>query len=401
MSRSTTRSPISSRIATVRCLRSMALASLLIAPRVSAQSVVASRERGALAEPAAAPRPANRDSASTAAKAARATIATSLGVGSVSVGGEIQMGYVDGWAVSEHAFRIRRINLRLLGALSPRLSWTLQADAAKALGLRSRSATVNGERVLVDESVNQGSRTLQDAYLTYSWRPWLTAVAGQSVLPFTFEGSAAPATYESIDQAMFISDRARGGGVAAVRDVGLALGSAPGTRWFYRVGLYNSSGDQQNTTDANSQKSVVGRVTAAPWPWLRVGASGVYGGTPTAERARRDRAAVELHLRLHTLAVRVEAVDVRDSVSRSGGYAQLMWKLPAKSELLARWDSWDPDRHDDTRAASVRAQEATVGASRQLEQNAVKVQVNVARRWYAQPLLPVRTSLGAQVQVAW
>lgn len=344
--------------------------------------------------------PAAPRAAAPAASTARA-VTPAFGLGSLTIGGEVQVWYVGESGASQNTFRLRRADIRLAGKASGDLSWLIQLDAAKALSVNSQFTEVNGQRMLAKQSVNQASRMLQDASITFTRNNHFAVTAGQFLLPFTLEGSTAVARYETIDQAMFISDRARGGGVAAVRDVGV-MASGEWARVLYRVGVFNSSGDEQNTIDSDVQKVVISRVVLRPAPGWDIGASGVYGGEPTLDRARRDRFAVELQYRRHGTLLRGEYVRANDhALQREGWYLHSTVAVSHGLELVGRVDMWDPDRRSEATSASATAHEYLAGLTTTLEGGALKLQLNLSRRQFARNVVPRRDGVAAMAQVAW
>ncbi len=327
-------------------------------------------------------------------------VATAAGIGSLTIGGEIQVWYTSGSGGLDNTFRVRRADVRLAGTLSPRVSWLLQVDAAKSLSLRTAAATSDGSHA--EPAVSQASRMLQDASVTLTYSPKLALTAGQFLLPFTREGTTVVAQYATVEQSMFIADRARGGGVAAVRDLGVMISGKAGTRVQYKIGVFNSSGDLQNATDGDTQKAVVGRVTMHPRQHWDIGASVVYGGAPAGDRVRRDRQAVEAQYSRPAVTLRGEAVRVQDGdVTRAGGYLHAAATIHAGTELVTRFDWWDPNRGLEARSENVAAREILIGINHVIDSGALKVQLNLTRRTYARDLIGARTGVGAMMQAAW
>jgi hypothetical protein len=366
-------------------------------------------ERNPGAAPAAPTAPqAARSAATTPSTAASASPAApvppvAVGFGSIKLTGGIQAWYINGSGAADNTFRLRRAELRLMGQINPRVSWLFDFDAAKALASNNTYAVINGQRVMADQSVNQSSRMLQDAHVTIAPRRTLQVDIGQFKIPFTNEGSNSPWKIETVEQPMFISDKARGGGWSMLRDVGVMVRGTTLKRVDYFVGAFNGSGDSQNATDRDVQKAVIGRVVVRAFvPGLQFGASGVLGGAPTADRPRRDRAAAEVQFTTRTLTLRSEFISGTDAnLRRAGYYLHTGYKVRPGFEAIARFDVWDPDVHAESTPAVATAREALVGFNHYLAGNYAKVQLNVVRRAYANNLLPTLTQLLVNVQAAW
>lgn len=339
----------------------------------------------AAANPATAPRPVD------------------IGFGTLKFNGWIQAWYSDGTGVGDNTFRLRRAEMRIVGQVSPKVSWVFQFDAAKALSVNNSYTTAEGKRVLVDQSISQGSRMLQDAFVTIAPRPTLFVDVGQFRIPLTYEGGALPWKIETVEQPMFVSDRGRGGGYANVRDVGVMVRGSATKRVDYFVGAFNSSGESQNAQDRNDQKAVIGRVLLRPrLAGLQLGASGVVGGAPTVDRPRRDRAAVEAQYAGKRVTLRSEFIRGVDAdVHRAGYYVYSGYRVRPWLEAVARLDTWDPNVRDERTTVGASAREMLVGFNQYLVGNNAKVQVNLTRRSYAKELLPTLTMVLVNVQTAW
>src|SRR5205814_7470015 len=103
-------------------------------------------------------------------------------------------------------------------------------------------------------SVDERSRILQDAALTYFVNRQLQLDVGQQIVPLSYEGKIPSSEVETIERVLFISERSRAVGLGDVRDVGA---SANGNVSFveYHLGVFNEAGDGAGTTDLNDQKA--------------------------------------------------------------------------------------------------------------------------------------------------
>ncbi|MEO7998095.1 MAG: porin [Gemmatimonadaceae bacterium] len=342
-------------------------------------------------------------SAKPAEKKVPAAPAVDINFGSMTLGGLLQAWYTDGSGASDNSFRLRRAELKLAGKINTNVSWTVMIDGAKALSVNSTYVVVDGKKVLADQTVSQSSRMLQDAFVSLTpGKSGFKFNIGQFKIPFTNEGTSPTAKVSTVEQPMFISDRSRGA-VANVRDLGAMITQSPLKSVDYSVGVFNGSGDTQNGVDQNDQKALVGRVAVRQLRnKLQLGISGVMGGKPAADRARRDRAAGDIQYTDKKLTVRSEYVRAIDGgLQRTGYYVFGGFKVHEKYEAVARFDSWDPNTRLESTAASARAQEFLVGATSMLAGSNAKIQLNVTRRQYTQSLLPTVHMLLLNVQTAW
>jgi hypothetical protein len=256
---------------------------------------------------------------------------------------------------------------------------------------------------VADESVNLASQMLQDASVTVRAGRALAVDVGQMKVPLSLVGLQSPSKLETVERPMFVADRARGGGYGDVRDVGvLARGSALG-QVDYALGAFNGSGESQNGVDRNDQKSLAARVVLrALVPGLQLGGSGVYGGRPGADFARRDRAGAEAQYAAGPLTARAEYMaGVDGSTRRAGYYGQAAYRVRRGAELVARWDVWDPDARREGTAATARARELLGGATLTLGGGTGALQVDYAARSFRGDAAPATRQLLVNVQTSW
>jgi hypothetical protein len=220
-------------------------------------------------------------------------------------------------------FRVRRAEIKLTGDASSRARWTLAVDAARALTTTSATTDVGGTSVVTGTAVNQGSRLLLDAFLALALPGRLELDVGQFKLPIGLEGGVqSPVVLETVERAMYTSDRARGGNYGDARDVGVLLRAPSGRDVDLSVGVFNGMGESQNDTDRNRQKAIVGRAVAR-LPFLRplaLGASGAWNTRSDADSARHQRAGVDARLALGGLLLKSEYMGGRDGQRRGAGW---------------------------------------------------------------------------------
>ena len=324
----------------------------------------------------------------------------------VQIDGLLQVWYLDGHTItnSHDTYRIRRADVKLSGVISPRVRWRISFDGAKLLNL-TKSTTGSGDTTVVrDVAIDERSRILQEASISVTVVPALRFDVGQQILPLSLEGTTAASQIETIERTMFIAERTRGGGLSDIRDIGAAArGSVVAGYLDYQVGLYNEIGDSQNSTDQNDQKATIGRVALRiPWfPDLQLGASGGIEGGPLLTQ-RHERAGGEVQFRNRWVTARSEVMGARDGSLRRFGYYALGAARPTSDvEFVARWDSWDPDLHNETTALDVAEHELVAGANYFIEGGATRLAANVVRSTFPSGRVPSSTMLLFALHVVW
>jgi hypothetical protein len=189
-----------------------------------------------------------------------------------------------------------------------------------------------------------------------------------------------------------------------VRDIGAeARGSTVGGYVDYQLGVFNEFGDSQNSTDQNDQKATIGRV-AFHFPILsdlQLGASGgVQGGSNPQQR--HERAGGEAQFRNRWLTLRSEVMGARDGTLRRLGYYGLGAVRPARDvEIVARWDYWDPDMHNEAGPLDVAEREIVGGASYFIDGSTTRLAANVVRSSFPSGKVPSSTLILLALQVVW
>jgi hypothetical protein len=319
--------------------------------------------------------------------------------------GLLQAWYVGSEAGTPDTLRIRRTELRVAGQVGTRVKWTIMIDPAKLLGVNRTSMTMEGQRVLADVSVNQAGRALQDAFISLGSKGGaLQLDMGQLKLPMSLEGLQSSAALDTVERALFTSDRARGGTFGDIRDVGAVLRWMAGPRFEVHGGVYNGSGEGQNEMDRNDQKAIAGRVVVKPArvDGLQLGLSGVWAGGNGPGRSRRDRAGAELLFTRGRLKVRAEWTRGQDGlVERRGHYGLVSWKVAAKVELVGRVDTWDADVDTDADASTVQQRDYLAGVNYYLDGNRAKLQLDYVRNTFAGSVVRDRNLLLFNLQTSW
>lgn len=345
------------------------------APTDSAAAVPAAGSAAAV--PAAlTPAPAPPSSAATPA-------AVQIGMGSVKFSGAMQAWYVGGSGDVTNTFRLRRAELKFAGTLTPRAGWTVMVDLAKPL-------RVSGG------TVNQASLLLQDAYATLKAKR-LAVDVGQMKLPASYEGSVSSASsLETVDYALFISE----GKAALVRDLGVAISGPLSSDIRFKAGIFNGTGESQNTTDLNDTKAVAGRLEVQTvLPGLKVATSGVWSGPVAADSLRRDRVGVDAQFTRGPVTLRSEWLRAWDAASERVGYYLLGAYRFRTVELVGRHDVFDRAAGSAAATPGMRERDYLAGVNYRISGDNVRLQANYVFRTFDG--LSRRELVLLNVQTAW
>lgn len=298
------------------------------------------------------------------------------------VHGFIELYYRSGDPLNKDGYRLRKADLKFNGVISPHLRWRIGFDAAKALSLSTTLAEVGDSVALAAAAIDQKSRIVQDAALTYVFNPRFNLDIGQQVLPLSLEGTISTSQVETIERTMFIVDKTRAIGLGDIRDVGVsANGLAANGVVEYHAGLFNETGESQGNTDANDQKALMGRLVFHPSfaPGLQFGSSGGFQGGPTPQR--RERLGGELQYRTSRYTLRAEAMGARDGELRRFGWYGLGVVRPTHDlQFVARFDSWDKDLSHELSINDALERQVVLGGSYLLEGGIARIVANVVRQ---------------------
>jgi phosphate-selective porin len=326
------------------------------------------------------------------------------GYGKIKFNGLLQGWFAGGNANFSDTFRVRRAELKFTGEISPRARWTVMVDPTKSLSINNNFTTIDDTRVINDSTINQAGRILQDAFITIDASKNFKINVGQFKVPLGLEGGQSSAALETVERALFASDRSRGGNYGDVRDIGVMAYGPLGGQVNYQIGVFNGSGENQNDLDKNDQKAVVGRLVFRPSfiKGLQVGGSGAWGNGAQENRPRRDRIGTELLFVSHNFMVKSELVSGKDAeLHRLGYYTHFGYKIRPKLETVFRFDVWDPDRRFETNLSNILERDFITGLNYYITENNVKLQVNYLRKTYAAHLLPSRNLFLVNLQTSW
>jgi hypothetical protein len=326
-----------------------------------------------------------------------------VGFGKVKFTGLIQTSYAAGTA-TRNTFRIRRAEMKFVGQVLPKVKWTLMIDPSKALNLSTTSATVGGTPVITSVSPNQSSRILQEAYITLNYIKNVNIDLGQYKVPLSQEALQSSSALDTVERALFLSDRSRGGGLADNRDFGLQFSGPIGKSVNYQIGVFNGIGETQNITDTNQEKAVVGRFLFRPSfvKGLQIGASGAFSKSNRLTNPKRDRAGGELVYSNSKFKFKAEVMGGIDGdIHRLGYYTHFGYRITHKLEAIFRIDGFDPDRRRETNAANVSEIDYVGGLNYFITDHNVKLQFNYLRKTFNNGIQTPRNLFIANLQTSW
>jgi hypothetical protein len=300
----------------------------------------------------------------------------------IEVHGFLQVYYRSGDPTIKDGFRLRKSDLKFSGVLSPKLKWRVTFDAAKALTVAKTTSDVDDSIVVTDASIDQRTRMLQDAALTYTVNKSLSLDVGQQIIPLSLEGTISTSNVETIERTLFIVERSRAVGLGDIRDIGVSANGQVLNAIEYHVGVFNETGEGAGTIDPNDQKSLMGRVVYRPSliHGLSIGGSGGFEGGPTKQR--RERTAGEIQFRDDFITLRTEVMSARDgTLHRLGWYGLTAVRPTKRLQLVARYDDWDRDRGGEHSLIDATERHIVVGGSVLLDTSA-KIAVNAIRQTF-------------------
>jgi phosphate-selective porin OprO/OprP len=198
---------------------------------------------------------------------------------------------------------------------------------------------------------------LLDAYTTYKIADYLKFTAGQFKVPFSIESLIQDSQLEFIDRSQV--DNALAGRQTDVignqqgRDLGIQINGSfakVDDRYLfdYTLGVFNGAG-YDVTTDNNSHKDIVGRLSVHPIKGLAVSADFYDGqgnyGTP-AKNYLRNRGGFDARYVIGGLSLQAEYDKGTDgTIKRDGWYGQAAYfVIPKKLQLAAKYDTYDPNK---------------------------------------------------------
>jgi phosphate-selective porin OprO/OprP len=202
---------------------------------------------------------------------------------------------------------------------------------------------------------------LLDAYTSYQITDYLKFTAGQFKIPFSYESLTSDSQLEFIDRSQVIealAGRSRDViGNQNGRDIGAQVSGSfvkvnDHYLFDYTFGVFNGAG-YDVTTDNNNHKDIAARFGVHPIKGLDFGGS-LYSGedipvattkVPNPVTQARNRYGIDGRYVTGPLSITAEYAHGTDgSIQRDGWYAQAGYFVLPKLQLLARYDTYDPNK---------------------------------------------------------
>ena len=350
-----------------------------------------------------APNAANRSQAVTAKAIPTPPPVIESGFGKVRFDGLLQAWYSAG-SKTQNTFRFRRAEMKFSGEINPDVRWTIMIDPAKSLSLSQTTKVIDGVPVVTGVSINQSSRMLQDAFISLGYLKNVNVDIGQFKIPLTLEGLQSSSALDTVERALFMSDRSRGGGLGDIRDFGIQFSGPLGKSIDYRIGVFNGTGENQNTPDSNQDKAIIGRFVVHPSfiKGLQIGASGAFSNSNRITNPRRDRAGGEVLYTAGKFKFKAEVMGgVDGELHRLGYYTHVGYRITPKIEAIFRIDGFDPDRRGETDSKNVSERDYVSGFNYYITENHFKFQFNYIRKTFNNGIQPSKNLFLANVQTSW
>jgi hypothetical protein len=300
----------------------------------------------------------------------------------VETHGFLEIYYRSGDPLIKDGYRLRKADLKFSGVITPRLRWRITFDAAKALTLNTSKGTSDDSSAVSAVGVDQRTRMLQDAALTYTVNKAMAIDVGQQIVPESLEGTLNTWSIETIERSNFESERSRAVGLGDVRDIGVSVnGLASGLE--YHVGMFDEMGDAGGGLDPNQQKSVMARLAYhTPFlPGFQIGGTaGFEGGPPDT---KKQRVATEIQYHPGKLVLRGETMAGRDGLLRRFGWYGLgAYRLRPDFQVVARYDSWDRDVTGESALSNALQRQIVGGFAYYIEDGKAKLAINLIRQTF-------------------
>jgi hypothetical protein len=326
------------------------------------------------------------------------------GLGKVKFTGLVQSWFGAGNGGFSDTFRIRRAELRFSGEIMPDVKWSVMFDPAKALAINTSTTTINGTPVVRSVSVNQASRIFQEAYIQLTHFKPANFQIGQFKLPLSQEGLQSTAALDTVERALFMSDRSRGGTLGDTRELGAMIYGPLGKQFDYQAGVFNGAGETQNDVDLNNEKSFAGRFVFHPTAikGLSVGTSGLFAPNTGTINPRHQRLGFESVFQRSKLRLKSELMlGIDGDIHRRGFYAHAGYRFRPKIEGIFRYDMFDPETGRETTPASVTERDYVTGFNYYIRENNFKIQFNYTRKTFSNNVTPSRDLFIVNLQTAW
>lgn len=331
------------------------------------------------------------------------------GFGNITLDGLLQVWYLDNAPEFDQTFRIRRTELRFSGTIGKPTKWTIMIDPSRALDFIEDSTLVDDSIFVPTLEVNQASRILQDALITLEFGPSFTLDVGQRKVPLSLEGLQSSAELKTVERVLFLSDRARGGDLGDVRDVGVMAYGSILDHVDYQAGLFNGLGENQNNVTTKDDLAGAGRVVVKPGVrGLQVGMSGGVNPGPDVEERRRrpfaprERLGVEGLYQRGRWTAQSELMWGRDDNRRRlGTYVLAAYHITSITEVVAQVDYFDPDLKQNDNRLTTYELDFLLGVNFYLRENHLKFQANPVLKTFGDEGPASRLAVLMNFQASW
>jgi phosphate-selective porin OprO/OprP len=262
---------------------------------------------------------------------------------------------------NQHNITIGTRALQISGLVQTEYQGFQQSGVNNAFSLHRARLDVKGD---INDNWNYevytefaGTTKLLDAYTTYKIADYLKFTAGQFKIPFSLENLISDSQLDFIDRSQVVNALAGRStdviGNQNGRDIGIQIGGSFAKiedhyLFDYTLGLFNGAG-YDVTTDNNSHKDIIGRLTVHPIKNLDVSGNFYNGqgnyGTP-AKNQKRNRTGFDARYVIGGLAVQAEYDKGTDGIiKRDGWFGQATYfVLPKRLQLAAKYDTYDPNQ---------------------------------------------------------
>jgi phosphate-selective porin len=314
---------------------------------------------------------------------------------------------------NQHGITIGSKALQISGLIQTEYQGFQQTGVNNSFSLHRARLDVKGD---IDDNWNYEVYTefaattkLLDAYSSYKIADYLRFTAGQFKVNFSLESLIADSQLEFIDRSQVVNALAGRStdviGNQNGRDLGIMTSGSflkvNGHYFFdYSLSVFNGAG-YDVTTDNNSHKDIVGRLTIHPVKNFQISGNfydgqGYYGNP--AKNQLRNRGGVDARYVIGGLSLQAEYDKGTDgTIKRDGWYGQAgYFIIPRKLQLAAKYDTYDPNK----KVATDRT-EIYTGAATYFFNTWARISVNYLDRHEETPTQIKNNILEAQLQLAF
>jgi len=226
--------------------------------------------------------------------------------------------------------------------------------------------------VMAEFSSFQNGPYLLDAFVTYNrFKPWFKVSMGQFKKPFGLElGSTGCQDLYTINRSKVVNEL-----TSPDRDLGIMISGSTGPKKFFGLEKENifsytlsvTNGTGKNVYDKDRAKDFIGRLVIAPFDWISIGGSYLYGKQKNADPTitkmdERLRYGGDITLKKYNFILQAEYIYGGDNGSKlvgggcgatpelvvgdfksNGYFTQLMYNTKWKLMPLVKYETYDAD----------------------------------------------------------